>query len=44
MIKSFKHKGLKKLSETGKSSGVNPQPDERLRKIPALLETSETFE
>jgi proteic killer suppression protein len=44
MIKSFKHKGLKKLFETGKSSGINPQHAERLRKILALLETSETIE
>lgn len=44
MIKSFKHKGLKKLFETGKISGVNPQHSERLRKILALLETSETIE
>lgn len=44
MIKSFKHKGLKKLFETGKISGVNPLHAERLRKILALLETSETIE
>jgi toxin HigB-1 len=44
MIKSFKHKGLKKLFETGKTSGVNPQHVERLRKILALLETSETID
>ena len=43
MIKSFQHKGLKKLFETGKTSGVNPQHAERLRKILALLETSETI-
>ena len=44
MIKSFKHKGLKKLFETGKTSGVNPRHAERLRKIFALLETSETID
>jgi proteic killer suppression protein len=44
MIKSFKHKGLKKLFETGKTYGVNPQHAERLRKILALLETSETID
>ena len=43
MIKSFKHKGLKKLFETGNSSGVNPQHVEHLRKILALLETSENI-
>ncbi|RPH49741.1 MAG: Killer protein [Desulfobacteraceae bacterium] len=44
MIKSFKHKGLKRLFETGNVSGVNPQHVERLRKILALLETSETID
>ena len=44
MIKSFKHKGLKRLFETGKASGVDPQHVERLRKILALLETSETID
>jgi len=44
MIKSFKHKGLKRLFETGHTSGVNPQHTERLRKILALLETSETID
>jgi proteic killer suppression protein len=44
VIKSFKHKGLKKLFQTGKTSGVNPQHAERLRKIFALLETSETID
>ena len=44
MIKSFKHKGLKRLFETGHASGVNPQHIERLRNILALLETSETID
>jgi toxin HigB-1 len=44
MIESFKHKGLKKLFETGHASGVNPQHIERLRKILALLETSEDID
>ena len=44
MIKSFKHKGLKRLFETGQTSGVNPQHTDRLRKILALLETSETMD
>jgi toxin HigB-1 len=44
MITSFKHKGLKRLFETGGISGVNPQHAERLRKIFALLETSETID
>ena len=44
MIKSFKHKGLKRLFETGQTYGVNPQHTDRLRKILALLETSETMD
>ncbi|KPK43535.1 MAG: hypothetical protein AMK74_06745 [Nitrospira bacterium SM23_35] len=44
MIKSFKHKGLKRLFEKGLASGVDPQHVERLRKILALLETSESIE
>jgi proteic killer suppression protein len=44
MIRSFKHKGLKKLFEAENISGVNPQHSERLRQILALLETSETVD
>jgi proteic killer suppression protein len=44
MIKSFKHKGLKKLFESGHTSGVNPEHVERLRRILALLETAETVD
>ena len=44
MIESFKHKGLKRLFESGHTSGVNPQHVERLRKILALLETSENID
>jgi len=44
MIESFKHKGLKRLFEAGHTSGVNPQHVERLRKILALLETSEDID
>jgi len=44
MIQSFKHKGMKKLFETGQAAGVNPQHADRLRKILALLETSESIE
>jgi toxin HigB-1 len=44
MIKSFQHKGLKKLFELGQTAGINPQHEKRLRKILALLETSETAE
>lgn len=44
MIQKFKHKGLKRLFESGISSGVDPQHAARIRKILALLETAETLE
>ncbi|MEA3358708.1 MAG: type II toxin-antitoxin system RelE/ParE family toxin [Thermodesulfobacteriota bacterium] len=44
MIKSFKHKGLKRLFETGHTFGITPQHTNRLRKILSLLETSETID
>ena len=44
MIKSFKHKELKRIFETENSHRVNSQHIERLRYIFALLETSETVE
>jgi proteic killer suppression protein len=44
MIRKFKHKGLKRLFESGITSGVDPQHVARIRKILALLETAETLE
>ena len=44
MIQKFKHKGLKRLFESGISSGIDPQHAARIRKILALLETAETLE
>ncbi len=44
MIKKFRHKGLKKLFETGKVVGIQPGHMIRLRKILALLETAGTIE
>lgn len=44
MIKKFKHKGLKRLFESGNPNGINPQHVIRIRKILALLETAETLE
>ena len=43
MIKKFKLKGLKKLFESGTASGIQPQHVSRLRKILALLETSDSI-
>ncbi|MBF0203915.1 MAG: type II toxin-antitoxin system RelE/ParE family toxin [Desulfamplus sp.] len=42
MISKFKHKGLKKLFESGIISGVQPDHANKLRKILALLETAES--
>lgn len=44
MIQNFRHKGLKKLFESGISAGVNQQHGPRLRRILALLETAETLD
>ena len=43
MIKKFKHKGLRKLFESGVASGVQQQHATRLRQILALLETSDSI-
>jgi proteic killer suppression protein len=40
MIKSFKHKGLKKLYESGSKQGVKPEHAARLRLILARLDAS----
>ena len=44
MIKKFKHKGLRKLFESGVASGIQPQHAARVRHILALLETADTIE
>jgi proteic killer suppression protein len=44
MIKTFKHKGLKKLYETGLKKGVNPEHIPRLRLIMARLDASANVE
>ena len=44
MIQEFRHKGLKKLFESGVSSGVNQQHVRRLKQILALLETAENID
>ena len=42
MVKSFKHKGLKKLYETGSRQGVRPEHANRLRLILARLDASQS--
>jgi proteic killer suppression protein len=43
MIKRFRHKGLRKLFESGLVSGIQPQHGTRLREILALLETADSI-
>jgi len=40
MIKSFKHKGLKKYFETGSVAGINPDHRQKLRFRLAALDTA----
>jgi toxin HigB-1 len=40
MIKTFRHKGLMKMYETGSHQGVNPDHAKRLRAILARLDAS----
>ena len=44
MIKKFKHKGLRKLFDSGIVSGILPKHATRLRQILALLETADSIE
>jgi proteic killer suppression protein len=44
MIKSFKHKGLKKLYDTGSKQGEKPDHAARLRLILARLDASASAE
>ena len=40
MIKSFRHKGLKRFYETGSASGIQPRHAKRLRMQLAALDTA----
>lgn len=42
MIKIFRHRGLKKLYETGSRQGVRPEHTNRLRLILARLDASQS--
>lgn len=44
VIKSFRHKGLRTLFETGKTTGVQPQHAQRLRLQLAALDTAQEIE
>ncbi len=40
MIKSFKHKGLKRFFDTGDKSGIQPDHEQKLRLILAKIHTA----
>jgi proteic killer suppression protein len=44
MIKSFRHKGLKKLYDTGNQRGVKPEHAKRLKLILARLDASQSHQ
>lgn len=44
MIKSFKHKGLKKFFETGSTAGIQAKHGRRLRMQLAALDTSSSID
>jgi proteic killer suppression protein len=44
MIKTFRHKGLKKYFETGVSAGIQPHHAKRLRMLLAALDTAQNIE
>jgi len=44
MIKSFRHKGLKRFFESGSASGIQPQHAKRLRMQLVALDTAHTIE
>ena len=43
MIKSFRHKGLKKYFETGSLAGIQPHHARRLRMLLAALDTAQSI-
>lgn len=44
MIKSFRHKGLRRFFETGSTSGIQTSHDKRLRMQLAALDTARAIE
>lgn len=44
MIKSFRHKGLRKLFETGSAAGVQPSHAKRLRLQLSALDSAQTID
>ncbi len=44
MIKSFRHKGLRKFFESGSAAGIQPHHAKRLRMLLAALDTSRSID
>ena len=44
MIKSFKHKGLKKFFETGSTAGIQPGHSKRIRMQLAAIDTAQVID
>jgi proteic killer suppression protein len=44
VIRSFKHKGLKRFYETGRATGIRSEHQKRLRFQLAALDTAQTIE
>lgn len=44
MIRSFRHKGLKKFFESGTVAGIQPHHAKRLRMLLAALDTAQSIE
>jgi proteic killer suppression protein len=44
MIKSFRHKGLKKFFDTGSAAGIQPHHTKRLRMQLVALDTAQAIE
>lgn len=44
MIKSFRHKGLRKFFESGSATGIQPHHAKRLRMLLAALDTSQSID
>ncbi|MDD5463379.1 MAG: type II toxin-antitoxin system RelE/ParE family toxin [Methylococcales bacterium] len=44
MIKSFRHKGLKKFFDSGSVAGIQPQHEKRLRMQLVALDTASTID
>ena len=44
MIKSFRHKGLKRFFESGGASGIQPHHAKRLRMLLAALDTAQSID